>query len=293
MTRCAALLGGLWFAIGCAAIRPAGPVVVSDGRYAMGTVLEITLVASGETAGRAALSELFALAERLDRAFTVFDTESPVSQLNRAAGRGPQTVDAELGALLARVRAHAELTRGAFDATVGPLVALWTEAAARDVPPTEAEIAARLARVGWEKVRVGGDGRVALDGAGVSVDLGGVAKGWALDGMLAVLEVQDLTIAVGFYVVFLLSVTAHEAAHALAALKLGNRLARAARGLAAAAAPLRAALEALLARAGTADDPWVGERLRWLREALESGLEGSELDAAYRAAFPGLPSAAD
>ena len=192
MTRCAALLGGLWFAVGCAAIRPAGPVVVSDGRYAMGTVLEITLVASGETAGRAALSELFALAERLDRAFTVFDTESPVSQLNRAAGRGPQTVDAELGALLARVRAHAELTRGAFDATVGPLVALWTEAAARDVPPTKAEIAARLARVGWEKVRVGGDGRVALDGAGVSVDLGGVAKGWALDGMLAVLERRDI-----------------------------------------------------------------------------------------------------
>lgn len=46
-----------------------------------------------------------------------------------------------------------------------------------------------------------------------------------LRGMLAVLEVQDLTIAVGFYVVFLLSVTAHEAAHALAALKLGDRTA--------------------------------------------------------------------
>lgn len=40
--------------------------------------------------------------------------------------------------------------------------------------------------------------------------------------MFAVLEVQDLTIAFGFYVVFLLSVTAHEAAHALAAMKLGD-----------------------------------------------------------------------
>ena len=35
--------------------------------------------------------------------------------------------------------------------------------------------------------------------------------------VLAMLEAQDLTIAIGFYVVFLLSVTAHEAAHALAA----------------------------------------------------------------------------
>ena len=40
--------------------------------------------------------------------------------------------------------------------------------------------------------------------------------------MFAVLEVPDLTIAFGFYVVFLLSVTAHEAAHALAAMKLGD-----------------------------------------------------------------------
>lgn len=188
MSRRAALVGGLWLAIGCAAIRPEDPVVVSDGRYVMGTVLEITLVASDETAGRAALAELFGLAERLDRAFTVFDTESPVSRLNRAAGTGPQTVEAEVAALLAQARAHAELTRGAFDVTVGPLVALWTEAAARDAPPTEAEIAASLARVGWEKVRVQEEGRVVLDGAGVSVDLGGVAKGWALDAMLAVLE---------------------------------------------------------------------------------------------------------
>lgn len=43
--------------------------------------------------------------------------------------------------------------------------------------------------------------------------------------MLAALEMPDLTIAVGFYVVFLLSVTAHEASHALAALKLGDRTA--------------------------------------------------------------------
>ena len=43
--------------------------------------------------------------------------------------------------------------------------------------------------------------------------------------VLAMLEAQDLTIAIGFYVVFLLSVTAHEAAHALVALKLGDRTA--------------------------------------------------------------------
>lgn len=55
-------------------------------------------------------------------------------------------------------------------------------------------------------------------------DARGRLRGY-LAAMLAVLDSQDLTIAVGFYVVFLLSVTAHEAAHALAALKLGDRTA--------------------------------------------------------------------
>jgi len=192
MTRHAALLGGLWLAVGCAAIRPTAPVVVSDGRYAMGTVLEITLVAANEASGRAALAELFALVEQIERALTIFDSDSSVSRLNRAAGRGPQRVDAELAELLARARDHAELTGGAFDVTVGPLVALWTGAAARGVLPSEAELAAALARVGWEKVRVFGGGRVALDAAGVTVDLGGIAKGWALDRMRVVLERHDI-----------------------------------------------------------------------------------------------------
>ena len=190
--RRATLVVGLGLAIGCAAIRPSGSVLVSDGRYAMGTVLEITLVASDEASGRAALDELFALAERLERVFTVFDAQSAVSRLNRAAGRGPPPVDAELAALLERARQHSELTGGAFDVTVGPLVALWKRAAAHNVLPSATELSAALAHVGWEQVRVVGRRSVLLEGPGVTVDLGGVAKGWALDRMRVLLERRDI-----------------------------------------------------------------------------------------------------
>ncbi len=78
-----------------------------------------------------------------------------------------------------------------------------------------------------------------------------------------------------------------------AALKVGNRLTRAERGLSGDVAELREALEKVLARSGVADDPWVEERCRWLITALEIGLEGAELVAAYGSAFPNLVPAED
>jgi thiamine biosynthesis lipoprotein len=74
----------------------------------------------------------------------------------------------------------ARLTRGSFDVTVGPLVALWTRAGERDALPSAAELARARERVGSDRIEVRADGRVAL-AAGSSVNLGGVAKGFALD----------------------------------------------------------------------------------------------------------------
>ena len=192
MMRSTAFVGGVWLLLGCVATPEPASVVVSDGRYAMGTVLEITLRAPDEDAGDAALAELFGAAHQLEGLLTLFDAESPLSRLNRAAGQGVQAVDAELAELLSRARDHAALTGGAFDVTVGPLAALWKRAAVRNALPSEAELSAALARVGWENVRVLRGGRVALETSGVAVDLGGIAKGWALDRMRVILERRQI-----------------------------------------------------------------------------------------------------
>jgi thiamine biosynthesis lipoprotein len=171
---------------GCAGSPP--PVVVADGRRAMGTVLEITLVANSHAEGRAALDAAFAEVERLGALLTTWDPDSELMQMNRAAGRGPRAVDPDLARVVAVSLEHSRDTRGSFDPTVGPLVALWARAAERGAAPDPDELAAALARVGAGNVVVGSDGRVALSRPGVSVDLGGVAKGYALDRILAVLE---------------------------------------------------------------------------------------------------------
>jgi len=145
-------------------------------------------VAPDEARGQAALVELFGEAKRLESLLSVYEPASDVSRLNRAAGQGPQRLAPELAEVLRLSRGWSQLTGGSFDVTVGPLVSLWTEAAERDAPPTSSELARARARVGWQHVVVHDDGRVELDLAGVSVDLGGVAKGYALQRMRPILE---------------------------------------------------------------------------------------------------------
>jgi len=160
----------------------------------MGTVLEITLVGPDAGALRGALERLFAEAERLDAMLTHWDPASELGRLNASAGQGPRAVAPELADLLGRSRALAELTRGSFDVTVGPLVALWRDAGARGELPSRAELAQARARVGSGRIELGRDGRAALP-EGAVVNFGGVAKGYALDRMLPLLEAAGVRAA--------------------------------------------------------------------------------------------------
>jgi thiamine biosynthesis lipoprotein len=180
-----------------AAARPASsetdsaPELVSDGRYRMGTVLELTLVAGQRQAADApqALEQAFGKVAELDGLLSRFDRDSDVSRLNASAGQGLQAVDPRTRELLDFCRRAATLTQGGFDVTVGPLVELWTAAAERGRVPDEQELTDALRRVGADRILLDPAGRVGLGAAGMSVDLGGVAKGFALD--VAVAELRE------------------------------------------------------------------------------------------------------
>jgi thiamine biosynthesis lipoprotein len=181
---CAALLSVL--TQGCVT-DPIPERMISDGRYAMGTVLEIAIEGLEPQPAARALDDLYDEALRLDRLFSIHDPKSEVSRLNRTAGHGRQQVDPEVVEILKLSVAYSKLTRGAFDVTVGPLVDLWVEAADRNAPPTAAELASARLRVGADRISaVSGDG-VSFARDGMKLDLGGIAKGYALDRMLPLL----------------------------------------------------------------------------------------------------------
>ncbi len=149
----------------------------------MGTVLEIE-VTGGD---RALLDALFARAAALDAMLTRFAPDSALSRLNAAAGEKSVALPVELLDLLAISVAEARETRGAFDVTVGPLVALWTQAAERGTAPSAEALVAARKLVGSERIELAA-GRAVLGQRGSSVDLGGIAKGYALDALVALLR---------------------------------------------------------------------------------------------------------
>jgi thiamine biosynthesis lipoprotein len=171
------------------ALLPAGdvaasePQTVSRGRPAMGTVLEITAQGPETARLERAVESALAVVARLESLLSRYEPQSDVSRINRGAGGPSVVVAADVVDLLAASIEAARTTHGAFDVTVGPLIELWTRAAERDALPSDAELAEATARVGVEGIRLEPPMRVLL-AAGRSIDLGGIAKGFALDRAL-------------------------------------------------------------------------------------------------------------
>lgn len=170
-----------------AAPAPAGPLRRS--RLAMGTTLEISVCGETEARAAEAIEAAFAEVDRLERILSTFREDSETSKLNRAAGGDFQPVSPELLDLLARSRVMSTGSGGAFDATVGPLVALWRRAAESGAFPADRDLAATREVCGPAIVETDPEhGRARLARAGAALDFGGIGKGYALDRAAVALE---------------------------------------------------------------------------------------------------------
>ncbi|NOT58516.1 MAG: FAD:protein FMN transferase [Deltaproteobacteria bacterium] len=164
---------------------------VSDGRYVMGTVLEITLCADHAEPLRQQFDPLFTTATHLDAVLTTYNPTSPVSRLNTAAGKGPFAVPQEVSDLLTLSRHYARSTQGTFDVTVGPLMLLWREAAHRQTIPTRKALRKVRGMVGSEKIHLLPQNTVVRK-PGMAIDFGGIGKGYALDHLERQLKQQGI-----------------------------------------------------------------------------------------------------
>lgn len=169
---------------------------VTLAAWGMGTRFEVVLIGGDErslsAAGEAALAEVAGLDARL----SAFRRDSLISHLNRTGHIAPVTLDGDLFALFERIDEAYHATGGAFDPTVGPLMRALGFRGGPPAAPDSAELAAARARVGWRHVRLDRARRtVAFDIEGLELDLGGVAKGFALDLLERSLRESGVTCA--------------------------------------------------------------------------------------------------
>lgn len=159
----------------------------------MGTVCTVNAYDDGT---EKLYDELFARLHEIDEKFSVTIDSSEISRVNRAAGESGVSVSPDTAYVVKAALSYAELTDGAFDPTVGPLVKLWGINTDHARVPEQSEIDAVLPLIHWRDVSVTDDNIVMLKKRGMALDLGGIVKGYAADELTKILEARKVRRAI-------------------------------------------------------------------------------------------------
>lgn len=159
----------------------------------MGTVCTVNAYDDGT---KSLYDELFARLHEIDETFSVTIDSSEISAINKAAGERSVSVSSDTAYVVRSALAFAELTGGAFDPTVGPLVKIWGINTDHARVPEKSEIDAVLPLINWRDVSVTDDNTVMLKRRGMALDLGGIVKGYAADELTKILKARKVRRAI-------------------------------------------------------------------------------------------------
>jgi thiamine biosynthesis lipoprotein len=144
----------------------------------LGTVCTITLY---DKSNNTEFDLAFDRIDEIEHLMSSHLDDSELARVNQASGIQPVVVSGETFAVIKLALEIAELSGGAFDPTIGPLVTLWDISGANNVPE-DGEIQSLLPLVDYKLVVLDeGASSVYLPIQGMALDLGGIAKGWAAD----------------------------------------------------------------------------------------------------------------
>jgi len=198
MTRMIVLFVSL-AACGMATLSPAQqprPVMYQEARRLMWTKFEIVAYGPDRARLREAADAAFEEIDRLDRQMSNYSETSELTYINRNAARDVVIVEKELFDLLNLSLDYSRATGGAFDVTVGPLMKAWGFFDRRGRVPGPEELKSVMARVGYQRVTLDTATRtIRFDREGVELDLGGIAKGYAVDKAARILRESGVTSA--------------------------------------------------------------------------------------------------
>jgi len=196
---------GAWAALATtSAIAHAAPAKLTYSDHAMGTNVQVWFWTDKEADAAQAAAAVFTEMKRLDLEMTTWKPESEVSKIIAAAGDKPIAVSDETYQVIARAVDISKRSNGVFDITVGAFKGLWKfdedmdEACAQGLPacklPDPADVKKRLALIGWRDIVMDPAKKtVFLRRKGMSITLGGIAKGYAVDKCVALLKTRGFT----------------------------------------------------------------------------------------------------
>ena len=175
--------------------RPAAGGWLKREEAIMGTAITVELWGDDRIAGAAAIDAVMAEMHRIDRAMSPHKPDSELSIINRDAATRPVPLSAEMARLLERANEFAALSGGAFDITYAAVGQLYDYR--QRIRPSAAALAQARTLVGYRGLILDSAARtVRFERAGMRIDLGGFAKGHAVDNAAQILRRRGIRHAI-------------------------------------------------------------------------------------------------
>jgi FAD:protein FMN transferase len=167
---------------------------LSRSEYVLGAVCSVKLF---DQSKNSVYNDIFARAREIDNLMSVNIPSSDVSRINAAAGIAPVIVHKDTFKVIKRAVYFAEISGGAFDPSVGPLVSLWGIGGDDARVPSREEIDNTLPLINWRDIELDeGTRGVFLKRKGMALDLGAIAKGYAADEAAAIIKEAGINRAI-------------------------------------------------------------------------------------------------
>ncbi len=162
----------------------------------MATTFRISCFCEDQEKANRAVQKCYERISELNSRFTDYDPASELMRLCAPEALMPFAVSEPLYEILKKSVALADMTHGAFDPTCGHLSHLWRRTKRTGRLPPKDRLALAMAATDWKRIRFQ-EGKTNISMvAGTLIDLGGIAKGWAADECLKILQQQGIQIAI-------------------------------------------------------------------------------------------------
>ncbi|HEX5354904.1 MAG TPA: FAD:protein FMN transferase [Aquabacterium sp.] len=157
----------------------------------MGTAISVVLWCDDRAQGEAAIDAVMAEMHRIDQTMSPHRPDSELSRINRDACAGPVHLSAEMTRLIAKAQAFSALSGGAFDITYAAVGQLYDYRAG--IRPSLEALEQARAAVGHQYLMLDEQAQTVRFGRpGMRIDLGGFAKGHAVDNAAAILRARGI-----------------------------------------------------------------------------------------------------
>ncbi|MFP4508887.1 MAG: FAD:protein FMN transferase [Spirochaetota bacterium] len=167
--------------------RDDGPT--RETRFRLGTAASISIY--DESYPSQTLERAFERVTEIQNRMSINEANydnTEILEVNRNAGRAPVPVSDDTAQVVREGIRWAEITNGAFDISIAPLITLWGIGTPEERVPTPEEIESRVSLVAYDEIDVSDEPGIYLPRDGMAIDVGGIAKGYAVDEAARVLR---------------------------------------------------------------------------------------------------------